>query len=169
MNTAEVRKIIRKLLSEQDNAVTIEEFTDALLNLYTLNLEDDQVVLPKFDKNLDHYIFQIDNVFIHARRREALPTAGPFELFILDSDDDIIGFIRGTKNNKNISFNLVFINPDSRGFGIGTSIYEHFLDDGYTIKSDDEITEGTYNLYLKLAESGYTPLVFPDGRVGLRL
>jgi len=41
-------------------STTDEEFEDALLNLSTLDLEDDQVRFPKFNEKTDHYIGQID-------------------------------------------------------------------------------------------------------------
>jgi hypothetical protein len=97
-----------------------------------------------------------------------LPSSGPFELFILNVNDDVIGFLRGIKNPTTISFNLVYLNEDNRGWGIATDIYEYFLNKGYIIKSDSEITQTTQGLYLKLVNMGYKPLVFDDQRVGLK-
>jgi hypothetical protein len=85
-----------------------------------------------------------------------------------DFNDNVIGFIRGTKRDKLISFNLVFLMPEERGRGIAYDIYRYFLNNGYTIKSDDEITDGTYSLYLKLLGDGFKPVVFDDDRVGLK-
>ena len=170
----ELRKFIattiREYLNEQlyvENE-DIENFKEALLNLATLDLEDDQVRIPSFNEETDSYIFQIGKTYIHVRNRDEIPNSGPFELFILDINDDVIGFIRGTKNNKLISFNLIYLQPEKRGWGIGYDIYEYFLNNGYTIKSDDEITDGTYSLYLKLLNNGFNPIVFDDDRVGLK-
>lgn len=169
------RKIIRDLVKENMNSskndyeiVNKEDFEEALSDLATLDLEDDQVRIPGFDEDRDSYIFRIGKIYVHIRDRDEIPSAGPFELFILDVKDQPIGFIRGTVSNKIISFNLIFINKENRGWGIGTEIYEHFLNNGYIIKSDDEITDSTYSLYLKLLKKGYLPIIFNDGRVGLK-
>jgi GNAT superfamily N-acetyltransferase len=159
-------KNINKILLESDGD-NVEDFKEALLNLATLDLEDDQVRIPKFDDETDSYIFQVGKTYIYVRNREELPSSGPFELFLLDVNDEVIGFIRGTKKGHEISFNLVYLEPERRGWGIGYDIYEYFLNNGYTIKSDSEITDGTYSLYLKLLKAGFKPLVFDDGRVGL--
>ena len=161
---------IREYLNKQQNVENedIENFKEALLNLATLDLEDDQVRIPTFNEETDSYIFQIGEIYIHIRNKDELPISGPFELFILDVKDDVVGFIRGTKNNKLISFNLIYLTPEKRGWGIGYDIYKYFLDNDYTIKSDDEITDGTYSLYLKLLNNGYKPIVFDDDRVGLK-
>lgn len=160
-----IKKLLRKYLNEQQNA---QDFEDRLLDIMTLDLEDDQVRIPSFNEDSDTFIFQINNIFIHIRNYDDMPKSGPFELFILDMNDDVIGFIRGTKHNKMISFNLVYIIPEERGKGIGYDIYEYFLNNGYTIKSDKEITSGTYSIYWKLLKNGFTPILFDDGRVGLQ-
>jgi hypothetical protein len=159
---------IRKILSEQFGDTDVEDFKDALLSLATLNLEDGQVRYPAFNKETDGYLFDVDYASIYIRNKKEMSNRGPFELFILDEDENQIGFIRGTKSGTVISFNLIFLSEESRGSGIGTSIYEHFLDSGFTMKSDSEITDSTYSLYLKLLGMGYTPMVFEDGRVGLK-
>lgn len=163
-------KAIRKSLNEQDSTsnVDAEQFEDALSKLATLDLEDDQVRIPTLNDELDSYIFQIGKIYIYIRNKDDMPSSGPFELFILDVDDDTIGFIRGTVSNKVLSFNLIYLIPEKRGWGYGYDIYEHFLNDGYTVKSDSEITDGTYSLYLKLLKNGFTPIIFDDGRVGLK-
>jgi hypothetical protein len=167
-----IKNTIRECLNEQLNIETedVENFKEALLNLTTLDLEDDQVRIPQFNEKTDSYLFQVgnDNTYLYIRKRNKIPISGPFELFILDINDDVIGFIRGTKDKKLISFNLVYLVPEKRGWGIGYDIYEHFLNNGYTIKSDDEITDGTYSLYLKLLKNGFKPIVFDDDRVGLK-
>lgn len=147
-----LRKIIRQIILESSNSnyevASEEDFEQTLSDLSTLDLEDDQVRIPEFDEDRDTYIFQVYKSYIHIRDREGIPSAGPFELFILDVNDQPIGFIRGTVSNKIISFNLIFINEENRGWGIGTEIYERFLNDGYIIRSDDEITDSTYSLYV---------------------
>ena len=145
-----------------------EEFKQALDDLETLDLEDEQVRTPSFDEDTDSYIIQVGKVYLHIRKRDELPKSGAFELFILNTKDEVIGFIRGTKRDKLISFNLFYIFPNERGMGIGYDIYEYFLNDGYTIKSDDEITYGTKSLYLRLLNNGFKPIIFDDGRVGLK-
>lgn len=160
-----IQEYLRKFLNENTN---IEDFKQSLLDITTLNLEDDQVQIPPFNQETDPFIFQIGKIYIHIRQKDDLPNSGPFELFILNVNDEVIGFIRGTKNPTTISFNLIYITPENRGWGIGPNIYEYFLNSGYIIKSDTEITEATYNLYLKLLNKGYTPLLFDDGTVGLK-
>lgn len=162
-----IQSQVKKFLMENFNS-NIDDFKEALLNLTTLNLEDDQVGIPQFNEETDNFIFQLEKNYIYIRQRDELPTSGPFELFILNVDDEVIGFIRGTKNPTTISFNLIYITPENRGLGIGPEIYEYFLDSGYTIKSDNEITDATYSVYLKLLNKGYTPLVFDNGTVGLK-
>ncbi len=89
-------------------------------------------------------------------------------MVIENNDGEVIGFIRGTKSEFVISFNLIHIKEDYRGNGIGSEIYQEFLDVGYIVKSDKEITYSTYSVYDKLALYGYTPIIFNDGRVGLK-
>jgi len=161
---------VMEYLNEQEKIenTDVEDFKEALSNLATLDLEDDQVMLPSFNDETDPFIFQIGKIYIYVRNRDELPISGAFELFVLDINDNVIGFIRGTKNNKLISFNLFYLIPEKRGWGIGYDIYEYFLNNGYTIKSDSEITDGTHNLYLKLLNNGFKPIVFDNGRVGLK-
>lgn len=168
----DLRKFIRETImliesvgySEADP----EEFKDALLDLATLDLEDDQVRVPEFDEDTDAYVFQAGKSYIHVRRRDDIPGRGPFELFVLDRNDQPVGFLRGTAGDGYVSFNLVYINPENRGEGIATDIYQHLLDSGLAVKSDSEITDGTYSLYLKLLKYGYRPLIYDDGTVGLK-
>lgn len=157
------------LINESDeyNVVSYEEFNDTILDLATLDLEDEQVRTPNFNPNTDKFLTQVGKVVLYTRNRDGLPSSGSYEMFIENFNDDIIGFIRGTKKDNLISFNLIYIEPDSRGMGIGTDIYEYFLNNGYIVKSDSEITDSTYSLYTNLAKSGYKPLIFNDGRVGL--
>jgi hypothetical protein len=152
---------------------TEEEFKDILTDLVTLDLEDDQVFTPKFNEETDSYIDKIGSslhpTYLYVRNRDELPIRGPFEIFLLDVKDNEIGFIRGIKGEGFISFNLIYINNDNRSQGIGTEIYKYFLNQGISIKSDDEITDSTYGLYLKLLSKGYKPLIYGDGSVGLKI
>jgi len=163
-----IREYLKENFENEDvEDEDIEYFKEVLLNLSTLDLEDDQVRIPSFNDETDEYIFKVYQTYIYIRNRAEMPNSGAFELFILDINDNVIGFIRGTKKNKLISFNLFYLIPEKQGWGIGYDIYEYFLKNGYIIKSDDEITDGTYNLYLKLLRNGFKPIVFDDDRVGL--
>lgn len=154
--------------NQKHNLNENKEFSDALLDLTTLDLEDDQVRYPKIDKDKMNFLFGGNEYYLYILNKEELPDAGPFELTIENNDDEEIGFVRGTVKDKIISFNLIHIKEDSRRLGIGTDIYEKFLNMGYTIKSDSEISDSTYNMYDRLVKYGYTPIVFDDGRVGLK-
>lgn len=147
---------------------TEEEFTDALLKLATLDLEDDQVRYPMVGGVKIETLFGGNEYWLNILNRTELPESGSFELSIENNDEDVIGFIRGTKLKNTLSFNLIHIMEDYRGKGIGTDIYEKFLEMGYTIKSDTEITDSTYSMYDRLQKQGYEPLIYKDGRVGLR-
>lgn len=166
-----VREPEKKMLKEDKNSFEIaskEDFNDALLDLATLDLEDSQVRYPKIDGKKLKFLFGSNNYDLYILDRKTLPSSGSFEIIIENNDEEIIGFIRGTKGGKIISFNLIHIKEEYRGSGIGTDIYEKFLNDGYIIKSDTEITDSTYSLYDKLVAYGYKPLIFNDGRVGLK-
>jgi len=147
--------------------ITYEEFDDALSDISTLNLEDDQLGIPEFNQNTDNYLLRIDDIDLYIKNRQQLPESGPYELLIDNNDGDTIGFIRGTKFNNILSFNLVYIAPEERGNGIGTSIYQYFLNHGYIMKTDKEISDSTHSIYTNLAKSEYTPIMFADHRVGL--
>lgn len=162
-----IKTSLHKYLNEQDeHIVSKEEFEDALLNLATLDLEDSQVRYPKTQGRELSYLFGGNEYDLYLLDKPTLPSSGPFEILIEDKDD-VIGFIRGTKASGVISFNLIHIMPEYRGNGIGTDIYEKFLNQGYTIISDNEITDETYSMYSRLQLYGYKPLIFSDGRVGL--
>ena len=155
-----------RILKEDYNITSSEEFEDRLLDLATLDLEDGQVRYPREgDKS---YLSGGNNYDLYILNRDSLPSSGAFELIITDNDDESIGFIRGTKNKEWISFNLIHIQEEARGLGIGTDIYEKFLDSGLIIKSDKEITDDTYSMYHRLLSYGYIPIIFTDGRVGLK-
>lgn len=164
-----INEIMKKLIFEQYEEVDYDAFEDALVELSTLNLEDDQVKYPKTDGREHSYLFSSNNYELYLLDSEDLPSSGPFEISITDNDGDEIGFIRGTKSGKIISFNLIHIAEDNRGQGIGTSIYENFLQQGFIIKSDKEITDSTYSIYYNLVKiNGFTGLIFDDGRVGVK-
>jgi hypothetical protein len=163
-----IKSNLRKILNEEFEISSVEDFEEALLNLATLDLEDNQVGYPKINNRKQNYLFGGRNYDLYILDKEALPNSGPFEISIQDNDD-VIGFIRGSKKNNIISFNLIHIKEDYRGLGIGTNIYETFLNDGFIIKSDDEITDSTYSIYNSLVKyGGIKPIVFDDGRVGLK-
>lgn len=164
-----IRNIIFESFKEQEeiHIASAEEFKDALLNIATLDLEDDQVRYPNTQNRKEKFLFGGNDYYLFILDRTQLPESGPFELLIENDDDDVIGFVRGTKLNKTISFNLIHIKEDYRGKGIGTDIYEKFLNDGFIIKSDTEITDDTYSMYDRLLKYGYNPIVYNDGRVGL--
>jgi len=164
-----ILNVLRSIINEQYNyeIVNRDEFQDAALELSTLNLEDDQVVYPNIDGKKSKFLFGGNHYYLFILERDSLPISGPFELYIEDDEDNIIGFIRGTKNKTIISFNFIHIEENMRGKGIGSDIYEKFLNQGFIIKSDKEITDSTYSLYDKLVLYGYKPLLFHDGRVGL--
>lgn len=164
-----VSKVIRESLANENSYKEVgeEDFMDALLDLTTLDLEDSQVSYPK-EEGLDlHHLFGGNDYDLYLINRDSLPSSGPFECFISNNDDENIGFIRGIKSGNIISINLIHIDNESRGNGIGTDIYEKILDEGYLIRSDHEITDSTYSLYSNLMYSGYRPLLFSDMRVGL--
>lgn len=148
---------------------TKEEFDDATLNLATLDLEDSQVVYPKVEGKVQTTIGGGKNYNLLLLDRKEMPESGPFEISIQDDNGEPIGFIRGTKADKTISINLIHLQEENRGKGIGTDIYEQLLDEGYTIKSDKEITDATYSLYTRLGNNeNYERLVYNDGRIGIR-
>lgn len=154
-------------VSQNYSESSTEEFQEALSALNSLDLEDDEVRIPKYDEDTDSYIDTIGRCYLYVRNRDELPSAGPFEIFVLNADDEIMGFFRGTKNQSLISFNLVYFKDEFRGLGYGTDIYKYFLDNNYIIKSDSEITDSTESLYLKLSKE-YKTLLFSDGSVGLK-
>ena len=162
-------KIREQLLNEQFEykPVSKEEFDDVLLNLATLDLEDSQVRYPRMDGKKNGHLFGGNEYDLYVLNRPKLPSSGPFEIGIENNDGEVIGFIRGTKLKNIVSFNMIHIQEENRGNGIGTDIYEKFLNSGFIMKSDSEITDDTYSMYDKLVSYGYKPLLFNDGRVGL--
>ncbi len=161
---------IKKQINEQKDFKEVErgEFQNSLLDIATLDLEDEQVRYPRVDNRKQKHLFGSNNYDLYILDRKTLPSSGAFEIIIENNDNEIIGFIRGTKDGKIISFNLIHIKEEYRGSGIGTDIYEKLLNNGFIIKSDEEITDSTYSLYDRLVLYGYKPLIFDDGTVGLK-
>ena len=146
-----------------------EEFNNAALEISTLDLEDDQVKYPNIEGKQLSLIGGAANYNLYIIDRDDIPDAGAFEISIQNNDNEPIGFIRATVSDKTISINLISIKEEERGKGIGTDIYEKFLNEGYTIKSDKEITDATYSLYDRLGgDKTNEKLVYPDGRIGIR-
>lgn len=163
-------RILGKQLKESYEVVDYDEFEWSLRDLATLDLDDSHAAYPDISNRKEELLFGGRGYDLYILDRTSLPSSGPFEIVIRDDDNyDVIGFIRGTKSNKIVSFNFIHIQKDFRGQGMGKDIYSLFLDDGYTIKSDEEITDATYSLYDSLVKFyKYTPLLFDDGRVGLK-
>lgn len=162
-----ISEMINKCLNEQYKVADKEVFNDHLLDLTTLDLEDEQVRYPSTNNRKLSHLFSDHNYDLYVLDRSELPSSGAFEIIITNNSDEIIGFIRGIKGSNIVSFNMIHINPNYRGSGIGSSIYTHFLNRNMIIKSDKEITDATYSVYDKLVRNGYKPLVFLDGSVGL--
>jgi len=77
------------------------------------------------------------------RNRNEVADYGPHEFFFNDNDDNVLGFARLTKSPKEVSINLIYVDPDRQGQGIGSAFYKYWLDQGISVKSDAEITDGT--------------------------
>jgi len=136
--------------------VTPEQFNNKLEELQTLDLEDDQFVMPKFNAAKDKLVDTIaDEAHLMVRGKDTISPFGAHELFIVDDNDAPIGFVRLTKSPEQISINMIQIDENYRGRGIGSEFYRYWLDKGVSIKSDKEITEGTAAIYQKLAREGY--------------
>lgn len=138
------------------NRVSKSEFNEKLEELQTLDLEDDQFTMPKFNAAKDKLVDTFaDEAHLMVRGKDAISPFGAHELFIVDNDDKPIGFVRLTKSPEQISINMIYIDEDYRGRGIGSDFYRYWLDKGVSIKSDKEITDGTAAIYQKLASEGY--------------
>lgn len=139
------------------DTISREEFEQQLEKQNTLDLEDDQVILPHFNKNKVHFIDTLiaGEAHLMLNNQEEIQPYGPHEFFIVDNDDNIIGFSRLTKNPSQVSINLIYINEDYRGMGIASEFYKYWLDKGLSIKSDKEITSGTQAVYMSLVKQGY--------------
>lgn len=153
--------------SKRFQPVTSEQFNNKLEELQTLDLEDDQFVMPKFNAAKDSFVDTIVTGEAHlmVRGRDEVKPYGAHELFIVDNDDNPIGFVRLTKSPEQISINMIQIDEDYRGRGIGSEFYRYWLDKGVSIKSDKEITEGTAAIYQKLAREGYRMDIQDDSAV----
>ena len=142
--------------THNSEVVSLQEFEQQLEKQNTLDLEDDQVILPHFNKNRVHFVdtLIVGEAHLMLNNQEEIQAYGPHEFFIVNNDDDIIGFSRLTKNPSQVSINLIYINEDYRGIGIATEFYKYWLDKGLEIKSDEEITSGTQAVYLSLVQQG---------------
>ena len=146
-----------------------QDVENALEALQTLELEDDQVRIPEFNPDTDEIIDKLERgVFIYGKNSAEIREVGPQELFLLDSDDEIMGFVRLTKNKKQASINLIYLKENFRGYGYGSNFYKYFLDKGVNLKSDSEITGGTMGLYKSLIRQGYPYKIDSKGRVILK-
>jgi site-specific DNA-cytosine methylase len=137
--------------------ISIDDFKKQLEKQQTLDLEEDQVSIPKFNDKTDNFVDTLISGKAHlmVRNKEDVSEYGPHEFFILDNNDNPIGFSRLTKTPKEVSINLIKINEDYRGQGIGSKFYKYWLDKGLSVKSDKEITNDTQALYSSLARQGY--------------
>lgn len=153
------------LLRGESLGDNIESVSNKLEELQTLELEDDQVRYPKYiEEDVTDIADLGDGYYLQINNKESLPEAGSFEIFITDYNNDVLGFIRGNKNETTITFNLIHLKEDSRGQGIGKNIYKYFLN-SYNIKSDSEITADTEMLYNSLLKDGYRGIITTDNRV----
>lgn len=156
MNFKEFYNLINENIHDSES-ISLQEFEDQLEKQNTLNLEDDQVIIPNFIKNKVHFVdtLIVGEAHLMLKDREQIQPYGPHEFFIVDNDDNVIGFVRLTKNPIQVSVNLIYINDDYRGRGIAKEFYKYWLDKGITVKSDKEITDATQAVYLSLVKQGY--------------
>ena len=147
----------------------LTEFEAKLEELQTLDLEEDQFNMPRFNSKKDSLVETLITGEAHlmVRGKDEISPYGAHELFIVDNDDAPIGFVRLTKSPEQISINMIHINEDYRGRGIGSEFYRYWLDKGVSVRSDKEITDSTAAVYMKLAKEGYAASV-EDGRAVLR-
>lgn len=138
-------------------SISLQEFENQLEKQNTLDLEDDQVIIPTLNKNKIHFIetLIVGEAHLMLKDREQIQPYGPHEFFIVDNHDDVLGFVRLTKSPSEISVNLIYIKDDYRGRGIASEFYKFWLDRGISIKSDKEITSGTQAVYTSLVRQGY--------------
>jgi len=161
---------------KEDGTSSESEASDAvetaLDDLATLDLDDDQINIPEYNPEKDNFADTINpgihGIHLHVKGKDEIEDFGAHEIHLLDNDDESIGFVRLTKSDKEISINLIAINEDRRGEGIASDFYQHFLNEGYDIKSDKEITDGTAGLYKSLIKKGVDAEVDDDGRVILK-
>lgn len=143
--------------THDSESISLQEFENQLEKQNTLNLEDDQVIIPNFDKNKVHFMdtLIVGEAHLMLNNREEIQPYGPHEFFIVDNDDYVIGFVRLTKNPSEVSIKLIYIKDDYRGRGIAKEFYKFWLDKGVSVKSDKEITSGTEEVYKSLVKKGY--------------
>lgn len=155
MNFRDLVNLIKENNSQE--SVSLQDFENQLEKQNSLNLEDDQVYIPTFNKNKDHFIdtLIVGEAHLMLRNGEEVKNYGPHEFFIVDNDDNVIGFVRLTKSPTEISINLIYILPEYRGMGIASEFYKFWLDHGVSVKSDKEISNGTEAVYMSLVRQGY--------------
>lgn len=76
-------------------------------------------------------------------------------LIIQDEDDEFIGYIKANpfyKLKNAIQIQMTEIIDDRQGEGIGTQAYEYLLTNYDYIVSDEQLTDGSVNLYRKLSK-----------------
>lgn len=156
MNFKELYNLINENIQDAES-ISLQEFENQLEKQNTLDLEDDQVVIPYLNKNKVHFIetLIVGEAHLMLNNCEEIQPYGPHEFFIVDNDDYVIGFVRLTKNPSEVSINLIYIKDDYRGRGIAKEFYKFWLDKGVSVKSDKEITGGTEEVYKSLVKQGY--------------
>lgn len=161
-------KIIKLLEMKESN---LKEFEQALSDLLGNDLEDDEVFSkkppdtddPKLDF-IEHFGSGKYSFSMYCKGGE-LTGFGPRELFFFNNDDEYIGHARLTKSDKMVSINMIAFIEEHRGWGYGKQVYKYFLDDlKLDIKSDSEITQGTYGMYMSLAKEYEVGVDTNDGR-----
>lgn len=92
-------------------------------------------------------------------------------LIIQNEDDEFIGYIKANpftgyvrdkdykKLDNALQIQMTEIISDRQGEGIGTEAYKYLLSKFKYIVSDEQVTDGSINLYKKLSKS-YTPKIF---------
>lgn len=147
---------ILKLLEEKFN--DLDKFEDLLSSLIGDDLEDDQIFTkkaPNVDDSGMKFLHQFGSgsySFLMYCKGKDLSGFGPRELFFYNIDDENIGHARLTKSDKMVSINMIAFTEGNRNQGFGKEFYKYLLDDLHLdIKSDSEITDGTYHMYMSLA------------------
>ena len=160
-----------------ESGMDSEKLSEALDAITGDDLEDDQVFsrsFPSVDDESLGYVKKLGasqagsgGFHVYVKGGD-VRDFGPHEFFFYDNDDELIGFARLTKSDKQASINMIAFKEDSRGSGFGKAFYKYLLDDlSVDIKSDKEITDGTSAMYRSLSAE-YVAQVEPDGRVVLK-
>lgn len=139
-----------------------DEFEERLMELVSTWQEDSPVIPSANTRGDFHNIGSTDlngeRVFIAIKDKKSI-SIGPFEIFLRTAEGKTIGYFRGLKRNAGfIQFSMSYIVPEHRRNGLAFEVYSFLIDKGYTIVSDNELSDEIAGLYLDLAEY-YTPLV----------